>query len=545
MYTKNNSYSIVIIVIFILAIFIPFAGAILQEDKGLSYTEKRKLQQFPAFPEKFSGLSDFIADFEEYYNDQFGLRDIFLRTYTATKKLLGDHNISSNSQNVGTKNIIKGKNGWFFLNRKWDGDPVADYRNLHLYSEADLWRSTLLFAARTDWLKRQGIEYLLFFAPNKHTIYSEYLPDYIQKEGEISSWDQLNDSLRRYTNVHFVDLRSTLINAKSNAAQYWKENKDQAALYFKKDSHWNAGGADIAQYEVAKKITELFPGKITPIKRNPKDFVMMDFAGDISMIMGSKEKEAYGPVLMGGTCTPETLIDYLQRTHVTTCKKGKLNAVIFYDSFFPPLKPYFTDYFHRTAYFWERMRKGKVEQQISLAKPDIVIEQRAERHLPFTPHTKNENYNQFWVDHWPKWKRKVFGLDLKEAGKGKLRTYNVELKYGGKRKGLRVVATTDDPHIYLPKVGFQKNKLYLIKVQIFSEHQTDLQFYYHAIGKKQQYPTEPYSITVPLQKGENTIGIPLFSMDLAGDWRIDPGKKAGKYYIRELAVKELDQISLK
>jgi len=542
---KNKWFSLVIIAIFMLAIFIPFTGAIFQEDKGLSYNEKRKLQELPSFPEKMSEVSAFIEDFEKYYNDQFGYREYFLGRYAAVKKLLGDHDISNSTANIGTKNVIKGRDNWFFLNRIWDGDPVGDYRNINLYGEADLLRSTLLLSARNDWLKNKGIEYLLFFAPNKHTIYSEFLPDYIKKVGDISALDQLNDALRRYTNVHFVDLREVLLQNKKEASKYWKDRKDEAALYYKKDSHWNSAGVDIAQYAIAEKLEEIFPGKITPSRRALSDFVMRAFAGDITLIMGGKEEEAYGPSLMGGTCTAESFLDYLQRNHVTLCPENTLDAVIFNDSFFPPLKPYFTDYFRRVAYYWEVMTLARVKQEINIKKPDIVIEERAERFLPFSPQTKGENYSSFWGTHWQKWKKVIYTLNMKEAGEGVYRSANVDLSHLSTTNSLLIEAKNNDPMIHLNNIDFKQGKLYIVKVHITSNQKSLLQLYYSSVGKEAEFPAESHSVAVPVAKGENTIWIPLFSMDLSGDLRFDPGQIKGRYDLHKLEIKEIDQVNLK
>jgi len=541
---KNSWFAFTIVVLFLLAIFTPLVGAFLTEDRGLSNTEKRKLSQLPTFPQQLSDVKGYIDKFEKYYNDQFGLRSFFLESFTAVKKSLGDVDIASASSNVGTKNIIKGKDGWYFLNRKWDGDPVSDYRNISLYSESHLLRAVLLIAARADWLEGLGIEYLLFFAPNKHTIYSEYLPDYIKKEGEISSLDQLDDALHRYTKVHFVDLRKVLQEGKNEAAKYWKERKEEAALYYKKDSHWNWAGGDIAQFAIAKKIEEIFPGKIVPAKRPLQDFVMTSFTGDITLIMGRKEKEAYGPVLMSGTCTKETKSEYLQRSHETECEKGILTGLFFYDSFFPTLKPYFTDYFGRAVYRWQRMSKAEVEKQLKIKKPDIVIEQRAERHLPFTPDIKNELYNDFWEKNWEKWKT-IYTLNLKAAGVGKYRSYNVKTAYKGFRKKLSLEAMTNDPMLYLPKIDFRKGHIYMAKVKLKSDHDTELQFYYSVTGKKEEYPTEPYSVTVPVNKGKNSVYLPLFHTDMDGGLRLDPGKMKGSYVVEKLEIKELSWVDLK
>jgi hypothetical protein len=541
---KKSRQALIIIVAFLLAIVTPLVGAILQEDRVLSYTEKRKLQQLPSVPEHISDVPEFLHLYEEYFNDQFGLRDLFLKSYARTKRAIGDHDIASSAENIGTKNVIEGKEGWFFLNRVWDGDPFSDYRNIDLYSEGELLRAVLFFAARVDWLRELDIEYLFFFAPNKHTIYSEFIPDYIEKVGEISSWDQLNYALDRYTNVHYVDLREPLLNGKGEAARYWKTDKDQAALYFKKDSHWNGAGADIAQYEIAKKLKELFPGKIEPFRRPPEDFQMSAFTGDITLIMGGDEKEAYGPELYRSTCTDETKEDYLQRQHVTLCGKAELNAVIFNDSFMPPLKPFFTDYFRRTAYYWEQMRKSIVSQEIDISKPDIVIEQRAERFLPFTPRAWYENYSRFWQKHWHKWKKIIYRLDLENVGQGKYQGENMQMLYDEAENQLTLNALTDDPQLHLPIQDFKEDHLYLIKIEIESFAATELQVYYGVSGKEDQDP-EPFSETIALKKGVNSVILPLFSLELNGFVRVDPGKKAGKYALKSLEIKELEWVSLK
>ena len=130
--------------------------------------------------------------------------------------------------------------------------------------------------------------------------------------------DQLYDSLSRYTSVEFVDLRDTLRNGKDLAHFYWRERKEEAALYYKTDSHWNGAGADLVQYAVAQRIEEMFPGLITPRKRSIEDFVMHSATGDISLIMGRDDKAAYGPTVFTGNCTKAATEEFKQKHQVTT-----------------------------------------------------------------------------------------------------------------------------------------------------------------------------------------------------------------------------------
>ncbi len=536
-----------IIVLFFLAIFTPLVGAFVQKDKAISYAEKRKLVQFPQPPANTKMLKEYTQEFERYYNDQFGMREFFLKSYSRLKAVIGDTEIAASTGKVPSQNTVKGKDGWFFLNRIWDGDPISDYRNISLYSEIGLLRATLIFGARSDWLKKQGIHYLLFFAPNKHTIYPEYMPDYIVKQGEISSMDQLYDSLARHTSVAYVDLRDTLRMAKRDAHLYWKQDKELAALYYKADSHWNAAGADIAQYEIAKLMEKIFPGRIIPLKRSLDDFVMINFTGDISLIMGRDDKDAYGPKILTGKCSRATREEFRKRQQVTTCKKGKVNALIFHDSFFPALKPFFADYFKRTTFLWERMTQKAVREQLKKGKIDLVIEERAERFLPWTPDVTSELYSNYWARHAKYWKKTIFTLNAKRAA-GNSRQYTVHhatLDYNRSKKSLDIHAKTRDPILHIENIPFKKHKLYMLHVELVSPQPTKLQVFYSHQNPKKKFPDPKHSLTHKVRKGKNILYIPLFTGSMGSRLRFDPGGTTGLYRLKKFEIREVDPVSFK
>ncbi len=547
MNTSQKFTSLGITVLFIMAIFIPLVGAFVQEDQTISYTEKRKLAQLPTRPANTKMLEEFPENFERYFNDQFGMREFFLTSFSRIKMLIGDSEISGSSGKVPTKNTVKGKDGWFFLNRVWDGDPISDYRNISPYSQVALLRATLVFAARNDWLKRKGIHYLLFFAPNKHTIYPEYMPDYIVKQGTISSMDQLYDSLSRYTSVEFVDLRNVLRKGKNKAHIYWKEKKEEASLYYKTDSHWNAAGADLVQYEIAGRLEKKFPGLITPLKRDVNDFIMSRFTGDISLIMGRDDNSAYGPRIFTGNCSEATREEFRKRQQVTTCDTGKLNSLIFHDSFYPALKPFFTDYFAKTTFLWERMSQKGVLEQLKKGKVDLVIEERAERHLPYSPDISSELYNDFWAQHARYWKKVIFTINAKRAAgnSGQYSSHNTRMKYEKSKDSLIIHATTRDPILYIKNIPFKKNKLYMLHVEIDSPDDTRLQIFYSSQDPAKKFPDPKKSLMYTIKKGPNTLYIPLFTGTLGNRLRFDPGGKSGLYHLNKFTIREVDPSSLR
>jgi hypothetical protein len=85
---KLNSFFIILI--FGAAIFIPFSIGIIKKDNEISELEKRKLLQFPETPKTIGDIKAFPQLFDQYYSDQFGLRDWFTKYYKQAKYSIGD-----------------------------------------------------------------------------------------------------------------------------------------------------------------------------------------------------------------------------------------------------------------------------------------------------------------------------------------------------------------------------------------------------------------------------------------------------------------------
>jgi hypothetical protein len=73
------------------------------------------------------------------------------------------------------------------------------------------------------------------------------------------------------------------------------------------------------------------------------------------------------------------------------CDTQKLNAVIFRDSFFSALQPYFSRYFNRSTYIWEAMNYTSLVKYVEQEQPDIVIDEMIERGYPYVPDSTNFN----------------------------------------------------------------------------------------------------------------------------------------------------------
>lgn len=217
-------------------------------------------------------------------------------------------------------------------------------------------------------------------APNKHTLYFEFLPSYITKKNKQSATDQLVNYLNHHTDVNVVDLRSPLF-----------DEKTRHPVYYKTDTHWNQYGANRAQFEIMTKIQTIFPDKIMPFLLDKQHFnVSVSTGGDlVSLANIDNVKEDVPEPIFDNMCEPITTKKLTQEheteTFTAVCENQQLNAVIFRDSFFSAMYPYFARKFNRSTYIWEKMNFDSLQKYIEQEQPDIVIDEIAERTLPYIP----------------------------------------------------------------------------------------------------------------------------------------------------------------
>lgn len=383
LYKGRNITTILILLVFM---FLPLFVSIYKEDNLSSEKEKRKLANLPAMPESFDDIRKFPDLFDKYYSDNFGLRNYFLNYFKHLKFKLGD---------APTAAVTIGKDGWLFLGSIKKGgnifhDPIGDAMNTNLYSSHELRMHAKYIIAVHDWLMEKGIKYVFVIAPSKHSIYFDKLPDYITKLARYSATDQLVNYLGAHTQVPVVDLREPLLNEKNNHP-----------LYYVTGTHWNFLGGNIAQYVIMQDLKKMFPEKISPTLY---DYPIFEYHEATDRGLEKAAGIEISPIAMapypvfepGTSAVFDTMLDnngksIERKTHTVINEANQIDALIYHDSFFKILKPYFTRKLRHSTLVWHRITYGSLNKQIKLRKPDIVIEQWVERILPFT----NMKYDEF------------------------------------------------------------------------------------------------------------------------------------------------------
>ncbi len=153
---------------------------------------------------------------------------------------------------------IVGKDGWYFSD--FDGSIGETYKGTNLFTASELDRIQTGFRIMQQKLSEKGIELVIFLAPNKERIYSEYMPDSYGQMPAVDRKLQLNQALAGEFRV--VDSTEELMAAKYAWPQY--------DIYYKSDIHWNNIGAYVGAQKLLGELGMSLPGMedivITPGK---------------------------------------------------------------------------------------------------------------------------------------------------------------------------------------------------------------------------------------------------------------------------------------
>jgi len=357
------------------AIAIPLLISALGADPEVELVENRNPAPLPPPPSDLQTFREYAGRFDAFFNDHFGLRNLLITFHN--RVLL---RFFPDSDRLP---VIVGKDGWLF----YKGRQVIHYHlGWHPFTEDELRQWKEVLEDRRDWLKRQGIAFAVFFAPNKHTIYPEYLPDYLRPQARPSRLDQLIEYLEANSDLMVIDTRSAILEA-----------KEWSLLYHKTDSHWNCRGAFTAYQAVMSRLAKIFP-KLWPLDAASFDFNAtvgegMDLAknlglqgefDEVMMEMTHKEERKFFNVWirnigkykeMDNETVAGSLLTYQEDPRLP-------DAVVFRDSFFTNMIPFLSFHFHSCIISWRAdFDPILIDPQVT----DIVILEMLERELIFPP----------------------------------------------------------------------------------------------------------------------------------------------------------------
>ena len=215
---------------FIVLLFLITILDIISPEKSFSELENRKLASKVKFTVEGAVNGSFSKKYEEYTNDQFIGRDLWIDLKSRSEFLLGK---------IENNGVIYGKNNYLF-----DKFDTLDRERVVTNTKA-----LNVFIKNAEDL---GSDISVMIVPSSYEVYKEMLPEgapLINQEEEIKLIYEELDSGR---NLDILKI--------------FQENNDKE-LYYKTDHHWNINGVYLAYKEYIESIGEM-PISLSELKRN-------------------------------------------------------------------------------------------------------------------------------------------------------------------------------------------------------------------------------------------------------------------------------------
>ncbi len=318
--------------------------------------ENRELADKPELT--LEGYEDFPDEYTSWLNDHLPFRNYLITANSAVDYFI--FNRSSNPM------VIKGSDNWLFYDVTGDGNPMADYQGTNLMSDEELQNVAENCIRQRDILKEQGKEFIIFIAPNKERIYSEYMPDRYGKPSPEYKALQLYNYLKENTDIKVVYPYKEIMEAKEGS---------EVNMYYKQDTHWNRIGAYVGARALLKELGINMP-ELREISIIKGDKIIEDLAKLLNLAKQLMDYE-YQVSGYNDHNMQETVIDY-NTTRYSTENADDRRLYIIRDSFGVYLSPIVASQFNRAyAKYYKEYTYESLEEQ----DPDIVIYETVERKI--------------------------------------------------------------------------------------------------------------------------------------------------------------------
>ena len=341
-----------LIVLFLAVCLVPSAGLLLFGPAQAAANET--LADTPSLTAADGGLNlNLLEDISDWMSDRFALRQELV---TAQHALM-----AAVFHESGTDEVILGSDGWYFYSETLD-----DWQAVNTMTDREILAAARTLALLQEYCESQGVTFLFTAAPNKNSLYGEYMPArYAAGDTEDKNLTRLTAALAD-AGVSYADLYAAL-------------SESDEVLYRKQDSHWNARGAALAGDTILTALgldfDPFFGETWTAVYEEVGDLYEIVYPTGTKLDEDQACDRAF-------TFTYLTAYDAEQDSiTVITENEGKSGSLLmFRDSFGKALHPYLAENF-ASAYF-RRTDGGYDLTLLDTTGADTLIIELAERDLP-------------------------------------------------------------------------------------------------------------------------------------------------------------------
>jgi len=440
--------------------------------KDVEQQENRIKAKAPVFSTEVLLKQNYYDDFNKYFNDNFSMRGY----YIFAKNWI-DFNAFSTSPSYN--NVHIGKKGWLYYLPE-----MKDFFGEACDEEASVDRLVLQLHALESVLRASGKTFYFMVAPNKSTIYPEFV-GYTPGKNNCDK-SKLNIVLDRFS-VNplngFIRLDEQLMKEKAG--------NPSVLLYYKTDTHWNWHGAKIASEMILERVSSDVSDNVSHKHFQPSvEFHETSYVGDLVKLLGleniveladrvnfpnpsaTSEKKAY--LLSNGLYIEHFTLD-------RTVGVPSLPSAVFYgDSFLDRITDYVKGAFSKIDVIPSQHTIPTKEDIEDLSSYRIVLFEVVERELNHVIININKVVSALRSSIHPS---RIHSLNLQTI---KTNPY-AYLQFN--RAGVAVISDTHMPEIMIPSVPASNNTTFkLIKLSIESpKSEGEIQIYFNSNENARQH----------------------------------------------------------
>ncbi|MDR0286832.1 MAG: hypothetical protein LBI03_03865 [Clostridiales bacterium] len=353
----KNKFKLIYIIVFFIICAIPTVFMFVIRNP-VNY-EKRTLASMPVLIDKNGLNTGFPSGFDSWYSDHFAFKAQLNTGYGSLFYYL--LNESPNSK------VIAGRQDWLFFN-----ETIDDYTGKNLLTPRQIECVARTVELENNYLKSLGIPYVFTIAPNKNTLYGEFMPSRYFRTKEPSNLDILADRLKN-SDVTYVDLKNLFLDLKNAVGTDY--------YYHKRDTHWNNLGALMAYRKIMSTVAEKVPDFVYDNYDDAKYTLEKTWTGDLDemLLPALNIKDFQYNFNLQKLYTTDKPMSGPEDISIITKNPLKTNSLlIFRDSFYNSMLDFVSNGINSVDY------SRAVPFQFNLAendKPDAVVFEIVERNL--------------------------------------------------------------------------------------------------------------------------------------------------------------------
>jgi alginate O-acetyltransferase complex protein AlgJ len=321
-----------------------------------------------------AGLASFIfapnVNFRDKANNMGG-SGWLKKTFSSFRYYLGDTLFEL---------TVAAKDHWFVYIGE---ESLDDFQNTQPYSPKEIAFIQNNLDRLSDFLTSQGIKFIVIVAPNKNTIYPQYMPSKIPIIGKQSRLDQLVAYEKSHGKFKVMDLRFDLLQASK-----------KYQTYYSCGTHWNAYGAFIAYQDIMASLEKDYP-VLKPHGLN--EYRMVAVPGDTDLVdLAHLDHSTCSGIDLVPLFIQPAVTEYDSKEFVeaadgipspinitTVIADPSLPKLLMYrDSFATALIPFLSDHFSLAVYH-RSYYKNELYEDVASEKPNVVIVEFTERYFDY------------------------------------------------------------------------------------------------------------------------------------------------------------------